>query len=508
MNVVSSIELGPELSIVNATIELQTPMSSTEALVVPVRLPAQSIVRGVQPVGKVGYLVEQQQDAVVLWLELRPADLPGTSIEIDYLLVTPVLPTGELQLPALQYWHQQRPGTHRLQVTPRAGFQWGDRPRSSDGFVVVEPEVPEDPEDELRPLVSPATVVVDVTHSGETLWDLRPVLPTRHASVSERVEILVGHSKWSANISMTSTSLPSFLYEFEVDPRVVIQSVSVQRDGADRLLRWRQERDRLVVFVQGDQTGTHNIRISGEFETPQSTSFRLPRFEISDARVETRETSVVNQSALPVILDSTAEGEHRLDLAEEFLLTNAVVSQGQALPATLRFEQTEGAVVATQTIWLMPAADGAWTIWQRFRFEDSDGSLAPQTIWTPPEWDHISANATGSSLKEGIYAERRFIRLEAIDEPSVELNLLTRVTLEGDSMPVATLDVAPAATTLLLPRSIAIRSPEWQAVSGTDDAVLIAPDGFSRDLRLGRVSAGHTGSDIAHIARCCSGIET
>lgn len=71
---------------------------------------------------------------MVLWLELRPADLPGTSIEIDYLLVTPVLPTGELQLPALQYWHQQRPGTHRLQVTPRAGFNGEivrDRPMGS-----------------------------------------------------------------------------------------------------------------------------------------------------------------------------------------------------------------------------------------------------------------------------------------------------------------------------------------------------------------------------------------
>src|SRR5262249_18974269 len=77
--------------------------------------------------------------------------------------------------------------------------------------------------------------------------ELQPPVPAVRGSSIARFH--AGHLDWTYTADVAQPVAPQFVYRMHVDPRLRIRSVSVQEDGAERLLRWSQLRETVVVFL-------------------------------------------------------------------------------------------------------------------------------------------------------------------------------------------------------------------------------------------------------------------
>ncbi len=294
------------------------------------------------------------------------------------------------------------------------------------------------------------------------------------AGIDERLELYADSSTWTANLRVESRAAPFFEYDCIIDPGVQINSVSVERDGADRLLRWSQEQSRLKIFIEGDQPGTHNVQISGTFQTSPRSVFQCPRFDVSDVKIESRVLRLNNHAGVALRWDAVGQDAAQLLPGAEISLETD--SEGQGVPTNLQFDPERHRVQIAQSIWLMPVEQNAWTVWQRLVITNSSETFPRQTIRIPEEWEHVSAQASGGEVVHGTDSEGEFIELHDADGDTVELNLLTRLVHADELIPLARAEHIDS-TTLLLPRSVAINSNEW--LEEASAAVDTAPEGFS-----------------------------
>ena len=92
-----------------------------------------------------------------------------------------------------------------------------------------------------------------------------------------------GRLDWTYTAEVAQSAIPQFLYRLHVDPRLRIRSVSVQEDGAERLLRWSQMRETVVLFLNDRATRSQIVRVEATLPIAASQVVELPRIRFAGA---------------------------------------------------------------------------------------------------------------------------------------------------------------------------------------------------------------------------------
>ncbi|MFG0331944.1 MAG: hypothetical protein ACF8TS_01155, partial [Maioricimonas sp. JB049] len=140
-------------------------------------------------------------------------------------------------------------------------------------------------------------VAFDVRNPGTLIVKLTPLQTERTASLQQTVVVQREQLLWSSVIQLEVASLPSFLHRFDVDPRIRLESISVERDGAERLRRSVREARRLTLFLTSDRLGTLTIRLGGTLSSgmPHET-IQLPELDVEEARILESDVTVINET--------------------------------------------------------------------------------------------------------------------------------------------------------------------------------------------------------------------
>src|SRR5262249_35047189 len=111
--------------------------------------------------------------------------------------------------------------------------------------------------------------------------ELQPPVPAVRGSSIARFH--AGHLDWTYAAEVAQPVAPQFVYRMHVDPRLRIRSISVQEDGAERLLRWSQLREMVVVFLNDGATRAQTVRIDATLPIAASQVLELPRIRFAAA---------------------------------------------------------------------------------------------------------------------------------------------------------------------------------------------------------------------------------
>jgi hypothetical protein len=92
-----------------------------------------------------------------------------------------------------------------------------------------------------------------------------------------------GRLDWTYLAEVEQPVIPRFVYRLQVDPRLRIRKVSVQEDGAERLLRWSHLRDTLILFLNDRATRTQTVRVEASLPLAADQEIELPRIQFVGA---------------------------------------------------------------------------------------------------------------------------------------------------------------------------------------------------------------------------------
>ena len=105
---------------------------------------------------------------------------------------------------------------------------------------------------------------------------------------------------WTYSAEVSPNAVPQFVYRLIVDPRLTIKSISVQEDGAERLLRWSQMRDAVILFLNDRATRAQPVRIDASLPVAASQELELPHAHFAGAPPEHERVTIYHDAAVAV----------------------------------------------------------------------------------------------------------------------------------------------------------------------------------------------------------------
>ncbi|HEY2250759.1 MAG TPA: hypothetical protein VGH74_06845, partial [Planctomycetaceae bacterium] len=92
-----------------------------------------------------------------------------------------------------------------------------------------------------------------------------------------------GRLDWTYTAEIDRSPVGQFVYRLHVDPRLKIRAVSVQEDGAERLLRPSLLRETLVLLLNDQATRMQTLRIDASLPIAATQEIELPRIRLVGA---------------------------------------------------------------------------------------------------------------------------------------------------------------------------------------------------------------------------------
>ncbi|MBC8116112.1 MAG: hypothetical protein H7062_17125, partial [Candidatus Saccharimonas sp.] len=154
--------------------------------------------------------------------------------------------------------------------------EWGDSPPTGRPQVVFQPRDGETPQFSIAP---------QVARRRALRW-------TQTGHIGKR------HLDWTLSAKLETTQAPVYQHVLLVDRRLQIETISVRENGAERLVRWSEDRarqnsspTRVVIFLGDKTTGVQELTLTASMTLRQGREVRLPfvrceEAELVDARWE------------------------------------------------------------------------------------------------------------------------------------------------------------------------------------------------------------------------------
>lgn len=183
-----------------------------------------------------------------------------------------------------------------------------------------------------------------------------PIVLSRSASKSPRtVRIRQGvivdrsQTRWTALVELQPRVAPLLSHAFKLDPRITLTSLSVEQDGAERLVRTLRRGDRLELFVRSQSLDRLTIRAEGTISGDRLNWSSLPALGLAE------ESSGPAGETLAADMTVRNESGWLLE-TEELFPTGAVVPHQEGTPKPVVFDMLSAAVVRFR---LRPGPDAA-----------------------------------------------------------------------------------------------------------------------------------------------------
>jgi len=213
----------------------------------------------------------------------------------------------------------------------------------------------------------------------------QPTIPAVRGSSIARFH--PGHLDWTYNAEVAQSAIPHFLYRLHVDPRLRIRSVSVQEDGAERLLRWSQLRETVVLFLNDRATRSQAVRVEASLPLAAAQVIELPRIRFVGAIPGSERVTLYRDAEVTVRLANPedfpqleaggsgpdARGDRlvgRVDVLPE--QSNLRVAVEPVLP-----------VVATEVATVLESRGDAWQFTTGVSFQVASGRVNEFTLEIP-----------------------------------------------------------------------------------------------------------------------------
>ncbi|VAX36928.1 hypothetical protein MNBD_PLANCTO02-1623 [hydrothermal vent metagenome] len=90
---------------------------------------------------------------------------------------------------------------------------------------------------------------------------------------------------WTFNAEVETKDVPAYRHRIQISPRLIIQSISVKEDDAERLVRWSRKGSVITLVLNGQTLGTQDVTIQGEMRIPGSGICRVPLIHFQEATV-------------------------------------------------------------------------------------------------------------------------------------------------------------------------------------------------------------------------------
>ena len=193
------------------------------------------------------------------------------------------------------------------------------------------------------------------------------------------------------------SSVGQFIYRLHVDPRLKIRAVSVQEDGAERLLRSSLLRETLVLLLNDQATKVQTLRIDASLPLPAAGQIELPRIRLAGAAPGPehialfRDTDLAVRlanpedfpmpSAAPAAAPPSAGHEHGVNAGRDRFVARLDCLPDQANP---RVEvEPVSPQIAAEAAFVVVNDAGSWQLTTCARFQVLSGRAESFTISIP-----------------------------------------------------------------------------------------------------------------------------
>ncbi len=213
-------------------------------------------------------------------------------------------------------------------------------------------------------------------------WTLTAVASTPRAQLSQLITLRASRSEWRFEATIDTTRGVPFEHHFTIDPRIEINHVTVQQDGADRLLSWTRTGDQVWLGIRNSQPGIQTVRIEGAI-AQGAGKWAPPQCEYRTGQTVESSVAVRNSSHVTSTLkwtDSTTRLRPNDGTSDE-----EVRYQPGTVAAPLTIQVQPMAEERSARVWvgLTPRRDSTWQVTLRAQLLDNVPGAAPVRI----EWD-------------------------------------------------------------------------------------------------------------------------
>ncbi|HUG93748.1 MAG TPA: hypothetical protein VML55_23160 [Planctomycetaceae bacterium] len=196
--------------------------------------------------------------------------------------------------------------------------------------------------------------------------------PVRRVRLRQTGVVGRGELDWTLRAEVDVRDAPAWRHTLVIDPRMIVDSVSVRHDEAERLVRWSRADGRLELFLRDKSSGLQDVVVAGRVPIDDSGEAPLPliQFEQSEA-VDSRLQLYAGEgvTAELVASDGLAPDSTGADASLEDRGLSAVgrfrllhpLSLTPRLRWRMRPPDAAGEVRGAAGTVLAPAGEGSWT---------------------------------------------------------------------------------------------------------------------------------------------------
>lgn len=137
----------------------------------------------------------------------------------------------------------------------------------------------------------------DQNAPGPIALQAQPSRIPRSVQVRQALVIDRSQTRWSAQVELEPRRTPLLSHVFRIDPRLTVNLVSAEQDGAERLVRSVRNGDRLTLFVRSQTADPLQIRIDGTWSGDRLNWSPVPLLGILDGETRGSELAIRNESS-------------------------------------------------------------------------------------------------------------------------------------------------------------------------------------------------------------------
>lgn len=290
------------------------------------RLPANAVVRNIRAEHLESYHVLRQGGHSRLILEFEEPLAANFSVDVSFM--TPrdpgeMTPGGRVRLPALDLFGSGRQANEDTQTdyqigissTPELAVGSADPAELAEEGIAIVP--PDRFISAFRQSASPTETVrvpqlaFRLPKPGELELPLKARMPSRRVRLAQEGRIRERELEWTLSAEMETSSATAFRHVLEVPAELAIDSISVQEDETERLVRWSRSADRVELVLSDGTTGTQRIELTGRMPIILAPENRIPLPLIGADDAE------ILDSRLSISLDQNASHHVMLSGIEE-----------------------------------------------------------------------------------------------------------------------------------------------------------------------------------------------
>ncbi len=349
-------------------------------------LPGRSEVRQVWSDSLREYRVWYSGTAVtVLEIDFNQRLAGRQKIEIEYAI--PFDPRAASEVPAIELLDGERLLSHRIGLRAAPGMQL-ELDRSA--LVPGGPEelLPDRFREGLPPDTEwpPPDAAFSALAPGPIPIRLNTLEPARSVAVEQTVTIESRALRLEAQAQLDVSGTQVFEHKLLVPVDFRIDALSVDQDGANRLLDWSRDGDRLVVHLREGRSGRQLLKIRGWLPLQVGETTRFPALEFQETT--TRSSDLILRDISGQRVELFAEGGVPLlpGLPARTAAADATIRRyagpGPNVPVSCRVVPIP-VMPHLQTMSFLERRDQAWTLTTVCHVGEQPGSATTLTLQVP-----------------------------------------------------------------------------------------------------------------------------